>query len=560
MRSNDIKSIYIDEEKDLVYVGTHTGGLSIIHRASGKLTTIYNEKLKNCYTLKQMANGAFLISGINNRYHFHTSTQLIHLIQEFSGSINRFNRVTDIQTDSKRRLWLVSDVGLSTYIEEGEQLTPCTVLPAQSTLNHQFVNCLYESKDGTFWVGTRKGLYRFDEKRQDIKRYTTAHGLSNNVVCSIREDAAGRLWIGTDRGLCTFYPQSEQIRQYSNDELQNSQFTPNVSCQTPDGTMYFGGMDGLVIFNPNRLADNPYIPSVVINRLELFNKPVLPGDDTDILTQSISETQSITLDARQTSFSISFVVSNYVAGDHNTFAYKLDGYDKDQRDDLKLCLGNLAMLPAKLNTSISNASWQTKKSGKGKSQGLLFYAADIVTMSDTLSLIAWNEKTIQIRAKWLAEKAIEIWPSYLPEDEEDAADAEDFTFINKVKRNCENHDYTKFSLNGKPATTKNQFVLDVVRAYIEKHPSVTYTELLKVFHEGLCSRGHKHKGLLLSVDAHSKWDNKYKDRRYSVKMNGGKLVSGDGVGFYVNTQWEIAYMHGIIKLAKDEGFTVNAEK
>ena len=83
---------------------------------------------------------------------------------------------------------------------------------------------------------------------------------------------------------------------------------------------------------------------------------------------------------------------------------------------------------------------------------------------------------------------------------------------------------------------------------------------MKVFHEGLCSRGHKHKGLLLSVDTHSKWDNKYKDRRYSVKMNGGKLVSGDGVEFYVNTQWEIAYMHGIIKLAKDEGFTVKAEK
>lgn len=238
----------------------------------------------------------------------------------------------------------------------------------------------------------------------------------------------------------------------------------------------------------------------------------------------------------------------------------LDGYDKDQRDDLKLCLGNLAMLPAKLNTSISNASWQTKKSGKGKSQGLLFYAADIVTMSDTLSLTAWNEKTIQNRAKWLAEKAMEIWPSYLPEDEEDAADAEDLTLTGKIKRNCENHDYTKFSLNGKPATAKNQFVLDVVRTYIDKHPSVTYTELLKVFHEGLCSRGHKHKGLLLSVDTHSKWDNKYKDRRYSVKMNGGKLVSGDGVEFYVNTQWEIAYMHGIIKLAKDEGFTVKAEK
>lgn len=329
LRSNDIKSIYIDEKKNLVYVGTHTGGLSIIHRASGKIETIYNEKLKNCYALKQMGNGDFLISGINNLYHFHTSTQLIYVMRGFSGSNNRFNRVTDIRTDSKGRLWLVSDVGLSTYIVEGEYLNPCAVLPAQSTLNHQFANCLYESKDGIFWVGTRKGLYRFDEKRQDIKRYTIANGLSNNVVHSIREDAAGQLWIGTDKGLCTFYPQSGRFRHYSSDELQNTQFTPNASCQTPDGTMYFGGMDGLVIFNPNKLADNPYIPSVIVNRLELFNKPVVPGDETGILTQSISETQSITLDASQTAFSISFVVSNYVSGDHNTFAYKLDGYDKE---------------------------------------------------------------------------------------------------------------------------------------------------------------------------------------------------------------------------------------
>lgn len=329
LRSNDVKSIYIDEEKDLVYIGTHTGGLSILHRTSGKLTTIYNEKLRNCYTLKQMANGDFLISGFNNLYHFHTSTRQIDFIREFPDSNNDFKRVTDIQTDSKGRLWLVSDVGLSTYIEDNGHLNSCAVLPARSDLNHQFVNCLYESKEGIFWVGTRKGLYRFDEKRQDIKRYTTAQGLSNNVVHSIREDAAGRLWIGTDRGLCTFYPQSEQFRHYSNDELQNSQFAANVSCQTPDGTMYFGGMNGMVIFNPNKLADNPYIPSVVINRLELFNKPVLPGDDTGILTQSISKTKSITLDARQTSFSISFVVSNNVSGDHNTFAYKLDGYDKE---------------------------------------------------------------------------------------------------------------------------------------------------------------------------------------------------------------------------------------
>ena len=329
LKSNDIKSIYIDEKKDLVYIGTHTGGLSVLHRKSGRITTIYDNILRNCYTLKPIGNGDFLISGIDKLYRYNTITRRIDVVSEATALENDFSRVTHIRTDSKGRLWFVSETGLSTYVEEDGQLKRCSVLPAQFSLDHLFVNCLCEARNGIFWIGTRKGLYRFEERTQEIKRYTTVDGLPDNVVHSVQEDVYGRLWIGTDRGLCTFYPQSGRFRHYSSDELQNTQFTPNASCQTPDGTMYFGGMDGLVIFNPNKLADNPYIPSVIINRLELFNKPVVPGDETGILTQSISETQSITLDASQTAFSISFVVSNYVSGDHNTFAYKLDGYDKE---------------------------------------------------------------------------------------------------------------------------------------------------------------------------------------------------------------------------------------
>lgn len=329
LKSNDIKSIYIDEKKDLVYIGTHTGGLSVLHRKSGRITTIYDNILRNCYTLKPIGNGDFLISGIDKLYRYNTITRRIDVVSEATALENDFSRVTHIRTDSKGRLWFVSETGLSTYVEEDGQLKRCSVLPAQFSLDHLFVNCLCEARNGIFWIGTRKGLYRFEERTQEIKRYTTVDGLPDNVVHSVQEDVYGRLWIGTDRGLCTFYPQSGRFRHYSSDELQNTQFTPNASCQTPDGTMYFGGMDGLVIFNPNKLADNPYIPSVIINRLELFNKPVVPGDETGILTQSISETQSITLDASQTAFSISFVVSNYVSGDYNTFAYKLDGYDKE---------------------------------------------------------------------------------------------------------------------------------------------------------------------------------------------------------------------------------------
>ena len=35
--SNNIKAVYVDEQKSLVYIGTHAGGLTVLHRNSGKM-------------------------------------------------------------------------------------------------------------------------------------------------------------------------------------------------------------------------------------------------------------------------------------------------------------------------------------------------------------------------------------------------------------------------------------------------------------------------------------------------------------------------------------------
>ena len=93
--------------------------------------------------------------------------------------------------------------------------------------------------------------------------------------------------------------------------------------------MLFGGINGITSFRPETLIDNPYTPKPVINKLFVFNKEVLPNDETGILKENIESVDSITLRSFQNSFSISFVVSNYIAGKHNTFAYKLEGYDKE---------------------------------------------------------------------------------------------------------------------------------------------------------------------------------------------------------------------------------------
>lgn len=203
------------------------------------------------------------------------------------------------------------------------------ILP-ESSVTKTFTNCIYEAANGIIWVGTREGFYCFNEKEKKIKRYTTANGLPNNVVYGILEDTFGRLWVSTNRGISCFNPETERFRNFTeSDGLQSNQFNTSSFCRTSSGQMYFGGINGITTFRPELLLDNPYTPPVVITKLQLFNKTVRPDDETGILTKNINETESITLKSWQTAFTIEFVVSNYISGQHNTFAYKLEGYDKE---------------------------------------------------------------------------------------------------------------------------------------------------------------------------------------------------------------------------------------
>ena len=161
-------------------------------------------------------------------------------------------------------------------------------------------------------------------------QYTTADGLPSNVIYGILEDAYGRLWISTNQGLSCMNPENGKFRNFTiMDGLQGNQFNAGSYCRKENGYMLFGGVSGITSFRPETLIDNPYAPKPVINKLFVFNKEVLPDDETGILNESIEYTDHIILSSSQNSFAISFVVSNYIAGKHNTFAYKLEGYNDE---------------------------------------------------------------------------------------------------------------------------------------------------------------------------------------------------------------------------------------
>lgn len=68
-----------------------------------------------------------------------------------------------------------------------------------NALAYNSINTIFEDSRGYVWIGTHKGLSRYDGVR--FKNYDkSALGLASDFVSAICEDQSGNLWIGTDKG------------------------------------------------------------------------------------------------------------------------------------------------------------------------------------------------------------------------------------------------------------------------------------------------------------------------------------------------------------------------
>lgn len=89
---------------------------------------------------------------------------------------------------------------------------------------------------------------------------------------------------------------------------------------------------------------------------------------------------------------------------------RLPDNEADERDRLVLKMGNLTLITSKLNSVIRDATWDIKKRGSGRMEGLNKYATGLDIFNDYLSRESWNEDTIRDRNVELLEHAKSVWP------------------------------------------------------------------------------------------------------------------------------------------------------
>lgn len=235
--------------------------------------------------------------------------------------------------DSKNQtLWLASKEGLLKFKVGRGNLTFLKKFSHEegnsNSLKINYVWALCEDKKGNLWIGSIGGglhrLYVNKDGKELIQRYDSI--LPEQDVESILEDDNGQLWIG-GTGLYKFNPQTNKYIRYDvNDGLQSNSFKIGAAWKSDDGTLYFGGINGVSYFQPNTIKINSSVPIPRIIGLRVGNKQIGPGDTLDnriLLKNSIDNSTTITLRHDEKDFAIEFVGLNYTNPHNNIYAYRL---------------------------------------------------------------------------------------------------------------------------------------------------------------------------------------------------------------------------------------------
>lgn len=239
-----------------------------------------------------------------------------------------------LQRDHRNWLWAGSLNGLNIGKQQQdgswkfEQLFHDSNDP--KSLSNSVILIVFRDSKDNIWVGTNDGLCLYNEATHDFRRFGQKEGLPSGAIKSMEEDDNGNYWISTNKGLCMMNAQTYEVRVYTpNDGLQDYEFGRASSFKAKSGSLYFGGSQGFNVFSPEKIANNPKLPSVYITGFKIFNKPIPIGEPDSPLAKDIMLTKELTLSHEHSVFSLDFVGINYTHSESNQYAFKLDGLEKD---------------------------------------------------------------------------------------------------------------------------------------------------------------------------------------------------------------------------------------
>lgn len=305
-----------------LWIGTFAGGVSAMDKSTHRFRNYsylpYDAEGgvgESCYSLFSASDGTLWAGTMKGVDVYDPAADAFRFVYSFDALC------IDIDEDHDGMLWFATQGG-GLY-----RFSPRSGRWKKYDMGNGQINCCHVDSEGILWVGTMDGFYCY-ERDADEFVHINASLPSRNVMGIV----GGRdtLWITTSQGLYQLSPDNPDLtlQSYGQREgLQNGQFLPNAAMRASDGYIYVGTVSGFNAFRPSDIHGNDVMPRIVFTRLEVFNKEVSVG--SECLPVALNRIKQLELPYRDNVFSISVASLSYCIPQHNHYAYKLEGFDRD---------------------------------------------------------------------------------------------------------------------------------------------------------------------------------------------------------------------------------------
>ncbi len=251
------------------------------------------------------------------------------------------NPVTDsiVAYDQYNEFDELKNIVINSFNQAGDQLHISTanglfVLDWQKGIvaYHEFdfnhLLYLYQDDEGMNWIATRGGglLEWHPGKDSVVYQYTTEQGFSHDIVYAVYEGVNDDLWLPSSKGLMCFNKKNKKIITYfETNGLTNNEFNLYAHFQDTDGTLYLGGVNGIISFDPKKIRQFPETDSS--SPITITDITVTRNDNKtyDLPVQKINDGATLILEGDVQSASIKFALLDYDRLESSQFFYKIKG-------------------------------------------------------------------------------------------------------------------------------------------------------------------------------------------------------------------------------------------
>lgn len=244
------------------------------------------------------------------------------------------NRLTSLLYDKTGRLWYgTENNGIGCLVNNTIQKETVTIT---NGLPSNAIRCMTEDNSGYLWLGTAgDGIASFPIYQGDfkVKKYDHRNSLTSSNIYLLCCDNNNNLFTGTETGLDYLFLDKERkpldIKHYSKGEG----FTGIETCQNavykdPDGTIWFGTINGLTKYNPANLVKNEHEPITTITNVKLQFEPVSNTEFKNAVGDW-NTVSSLDLPYDQNHLTFDFLGINFSNPEAVRYQWMLKGFDKE---------------------------------------------------------------------------------------------------------------------------------------------------------------------------------------------------------------------------------------